>query len=542
MSVLDDIRNRVSEIATERNLPENKAFGYWFLEEIEELSQEEAELVITDGPWDGGRDAVYSDDENQTLHIYQFKYSEDYKYAFSAFSDLQKAIINEENNISQATSVKCHIVTIASADKDIEERRKKTRSQIKSWLKKNRYQVDPVEVEVIDLKKFQQLSDKIFGLDLKISFLVKPIVVGKAVFGLIDARLLKEHVDREELFAFNIRKFLSIRKGSVNWQIKQTLEDESERGQFWMLNNGIVCICTDYKPKPDKNGSTYQLSNFSIVNVAQTINTIAKFLDDNRAIEDPIWVAAKIIKIDESDVERARKLTTTSNTQNPTNNKDLRAVDRLHRQLQRLFDKYFQIKYIYRRGERSPKDAQTISIKEMAQAYCAYWREEPYVSFSRPGKIFADDEYYKAVFPGEEIDGLSREGKESDIKMFLNNRILPYKILMEVRSFLNHKVKDGEDKRMKSMAYHLLWLYKKSLGNYPTDQLLEKCERLIQETVESMYAGISDFLATRQHEIEIPKDLKTDTLSKEFEDKNFFELSHAKTARGKIQRILAHES
>src|SRR3989442_5668469 len=106
MSILEEITNKVGEIADLRGLTPDKAFGFWFLEDIEELSEEEAESTITDGPWDGGRDAVYFDEENLTTNIYQFKYSEDLAYVSKGLTDLQNGVQNEVVNLKQSKSLR----------------------------------------------------------------------------------------------------------------------------------------------------------------------------------------------------------------------------------------------------------------------------------------------------------------------------------------------------------------------------------------------------------------------------------------------------
>jgi hypothetical protein len=116
MSLIDDIRNDVQEISKDRGLTEDRAFGYWFLERYEDLSPEEAEDTITDGPWDRGRDAVYLDEENDTLKIYQFKYSENLEYVRNTLTDVQTGLRAEEWRLPSIDIVNLIIVTIASGD------------------------------------------------------------------------------------------------------------------------------------------------------------------------------------------------------------------------------------------------------------------------------------------------------------------------------------------------------------------------------------------------------------------------------------------
>src|SRR2546430_5470038 len=169
MSILDDIKSRVSEIADLRGLPPDRAFGFWFLEDIEDLSEEEAESIVTDGPWDGGRDAVYFDEENLATNIYQFKYSEDLGYASKGLTDLQNAVQNETANLKRSESLRLYIVTVAAIDDALHEQSKKVLKLVRSWLTKQGYDID-CDLELIDLKKFAQMFEQIFGLDLTVTF------------------------------------------------------------------------------------------------------------------------------------------------------------------------------------------------------------------------------------------------------------------------------------------------------------------------------------------------------------------------------------
>ncbi|WP_297093167.1 hypothetical protein [Thermococcus sp.] len=149
-----------------KNLDEYMAFGYWFLEEVEDLSEEDAELTILDGPWDQGRDAVYFDEENEILKIYQFKYSTEPSYVLSAFKDIQRAIQAEHNldtsPIHRAKMLRLYVVTLADANEKVREEYKKTRKRIRTWLTKHGYNLD-ADIEIFDLKNLLKCLKKYTG-------------------------------------------------------------------------------------------------------------------------------------------------------------------------------------------------------------------------------------------------------------------------------------------------------------------------------------------------------------------------------------------
>lgn len=539
MPVRDEIRDRIQEIARERELAEDKAFGYWFLEEIENLSQEESELMVVDGPWDGGRDAVYLDEENGVLTIYQFKYSEEIAYVFSDPSELQRAIIAEREHLSEVREVKLYLVTLAKSNNEISESYKKIRTRIRGWLTRQGFNLlsKNTDLEIFDLIKFTQVFEKIYGVDIELRFNSLPIIMDDSILGLIDGSDFKENINREELLAFNIRKFLTRRKGSVNYQIKESLENEDSRNNFWKLNNGIVCLCTDYNQIDALN---YGFANFTIVNGAQTINSISKFLLENPTIDDSIWILAKIMKVNEDDLETGIKLTKTSNTQNPTSNRDLRSVDISHSRLKTWFDEHFNIHYLYKRGDRARSGAERISMKDIAQSYIAYWKKEPFISFSRPGKIFSDSDYYFEVFPGDEIEILRSSGEILQIKEFLLNRIIPSKILFKIRQEIKRIIKIRIlDKSWKSLTYHILWLYKRIFdlkSIIENEELLRNIDSIITSSFEEIFLGLYDFCLTKK--IDMPRDLKSTKLKDEIMEGQFMENSRMQTAISIIKDLL----
>ena len=327
----------------------------------------------------------------------------------------------------------------------------------------------------------------------------------------------------EALFAFNIRKFLGVRKGSVNWHIKQTLEQDDDRDDFWTYNNGIVCLATRLAPVPDE-AERLDADNFTIVNGAQTVNTVASFLDANPAVTEPVWVLAKVVEVAENDLERARRITRTSNTQTPTSNKDLRAVDLVHRRLERWLTDYFDLAYVYRRGVRAPRGVDTIAMKDLLQAYAAFHRGRPDMAFSGVGQLFSAEAEYAAAFPSEEVDELRNTGTPDEIKAMLVERVLPWRLLAGIRARLAAKVEAGLDKRWKSVAYHVAWLYRRIFeleGFDQTEILLAQVDDILGETVDALVDAFISFCVSRNEEI--PRALKTDRLSQELPNSGFFD-------------------
>jgi hypothetical protein len=500
MAILDEIRSEVGAIAAERDLREDRAFGYWFLEKYEDLSPEDAETTITDGPWDRGRDAVYVDEENRILKIYQFKYSEDLSYVKQGLKDLQAGVVAEQERLANIDELDLVLVTIASGDSELYKQAEDVERRIKGWLKRHRF-TTALRLEVIDLKRFLELSERIYGVDVALRWRTKEILEDRSIIGLLDAAGLKNVKDRPELFSFNIRRFLGLRRGSVSLKIKETLENEEKRGDFWILNNGIVCLCTDFK----ESGEEIFFKNLTIVNGAQTVSTISRFLEENPTIEEPIWVVAKVLKVAEDEISRAAEITEASNTQTPTSTRDLRATDMVHRRIEEWLREEFELEYVYKRGQRAGRNS--VKMKDLAQAYIAFWDELPHISFSRPGQIFAESKYYESVFHPQETEELRRRGDPTQKREFLLRRLLPWKIVLKTRSVLHEKTRSSPplpqssgspaassdtsrssevqsyDKKFRSLTYHMVWVYKR---------LLE--EKIRGEGLSNVYGKIDEIL------------------------------------------------
>lgn len=267
-----------------------------------------------------------------------------------------------------------------------------------------------------------------------------------------------------------------------------------------------MCLCTGFAI----NGDRLDFKNFTIVNGAQTVNTIRRFLSENPAHTDPIWVVAKVLRVAESDVKSAAELTESSNSQNSTSSRDIRATDIAHPRLETWLKREFDLAYVYKRGQRAP-DA--VRMKELAQAYVSFWRQEPNISFARAGQIFKENLYYEDVFPPGKLDDLMRAGDPTQIRKFLLERLVPWKISSGIRQFLGDNTGEGKryDKKYRSMTYHLTWLYYLILQDRidRLDMIYQRIDRILGVSQETLFEKVHDYLD--DVEAVVPRDLKSET-------------------------------
>jgi hypothetical protein len=272
-----------------------------------------------------------------------------------------------------------------------------------------------------------------------------------------------------------------------------------------MLNNGMVCLVTGSNAH---SATTYDFTNFTIVNGAQTTSTIAAYFEQNPADEDPVWVVAKVVAVDEADIDRARILTKTSNTQTPASNKDLRAVDPWHRRIERWMIERYGIRYAYRRGVRVPSDA--VQMKDVAQAYVAFGLGTPHIPFARVGTIFSDSTLYNAAFDPEWIETVRQAGDAEDEREYLASRLVPTRIAQRARAQINARVQAGDDPKWRSLTYHLVWAYRQILdaeGFRDAIAILNAMPGLVDDTAGQLYSAMKTAMTYAR--VEVPRDLKT---------------------------------
>ncbi|WP_245687267.1 AIPR family protein [Streptacidiphilus griseoplanus] len=236
---------------------------------------------------------------------------------------------------------------------------------------------DMVEVKVLDLRDFHRA---IFGdsaapkIDTKVQLecFGQESTPYRALYGTMTvpdlADLYEEH--RRGLFARNIRD--SLDESDVNSKIRETLREAPEH--FWYFSNGITMLCESIQPigraLPGKVGN-FQLSGVSVVNGAQTVSAIYRaFTEDTGAAQDG-RVLVRLISLEDCPPGFGDQVTTTTNTQNPIEERDFKSLDPGQVRLRDDFAMLLKRSYVIKRGETLPDPAHGCSITEAAEALAA---------------------------------------------------------------------------------------------------------------------------------------------------------------------------
>jgi hypothetical protein len=207
------------------------------------------------------------------------------------------------------------------------------------------------------------------------------------------ARWFEEH--GADLFAENLRVVLP--RSEINDGIHETVTADPEN--FWYYNNGVTVLAADIQ-RPmqgalQRDAGTFQLTDASIINGAQTVSTLGRALAEGHdGSLARAHVPVRCIEIPEAQGPVARRITRFANTQNVVTTQDFVFLDdeqhRLRKELHVL-----GYEYLLRAGEVPVTDDEdkVIPVREAAIALaCAAADPGPAVIAKREvSRLFSRD-------------------------------------------------------------------------------------------------------------------------------------------------------
>ncbi len=352
-------------------------------------------------------------------------------------------------------------------------------------------------IEIVDRLNAQEKKNKKIQADIKIKYDTNsPSLIKYHSHGLKGiictttakeiARIVNEDV-KGFVFDLNVRKYLG-NLGTVNKDIKETCANEDSSYLFWFLNNGITIVCDKVDPVTDPDNPHLKIENLQIVNGCQTSSSLAK-AEEEGILQDDTTVILKVFET--SDLELVDKVVLTTNNQNKITNRNLRANDRIQRDLERAFSIH---SYFYERKPRQfqDKDSTKIIPNELAAtAYLAIALKRPSDARSRKYKIWND--YYDSIF------------KSIHVETFIVNHI----IKQRTSKYINNSdlVKSTDELKRyiaKNGQFHIArmagFIYRKS-DNWNDVEILknqlselESDQNLLDECIQTGFNAILDVL------------------------------------------------
>lgn len=389
---------------------ESRTFINWFLENIYRLDPIEADDCICDKPNARGVDAIYADENQNEVIIFQSKL----KQKESSIGDL--ALRDLSGTLTQFESADGVAALLAGGGNE-ELKNLLTRLKIKD-LVSNGYRVigafvsnQPLDangkefldqhgrIRVYDRNRIASEFidiDAEGGVEADFTFdlsYVEPLTLTtkdgvKSFVVPVQAKELVKMAGIEDgtLFSQNVRQSLGNTK--VNKAMRVSVEDKAQHHFFPLYHNGVTILCSG----ATRSGEKLTISNYVVVNGAQSIST---FKGAETHLTDDLRVIAKIIEL--SDSALAKAITINSNNQNAIKPRDLKSTNEIQLRLKREFDKEFPGKYAFeiKRGQESFDQSEVITNEEAGRLLLAFDLHEP-ESCHQVYKLF--DEKYSEIF------------------------------------------------------------------------------------------------------------------------------------------------
>ncbi|MGW6403386.1 AIPR family protein [Streptomyces sp. NPDC055134] len=272
----------------------------------------------------------------------------------------------------------------------------------------NRVVPDMVDFKVLDLRDFHrealgQAADPKIDARVRIEGFGHEALPYPAMYGTMAvpdvAALYTEH--RRGLFARNIRDALDLT--DVNVKIRNTLLEHPEH--FWYFSNGITMLCDSVKPVgpsvvPGGVGE-FLLSGASVVNGAQTVSAIHRACSEDAVKAAKGRVMVRLISLENCPPGFGDQVTTSTNTQNPIEDRDFKSLDPAQLSLRDDFAMLLHLAYVIKRGEPQPEREYGCSITEAAEALAAIHPNAEYAALAKRdlNALWSEDVYQELFGP-----------------------------------------------------------------------------------------------------------------------------------------------
>jgi hypothetical protein len=431
----DQIKKDISQEYYLKNYPnDGQRFVAWYLRNIHNLDTFEAKACITDGPGDKQIDAVYVDDQTQTVYILQGKFyqgtidAEPLREVIASWVQIKDLTKLQEsandklkqkiNEISQALEddyeVCFELITTANltdaAKADLDAFQKELSES--ETLSANLILIDDETIQARydeALNKNRPYINYEFNLEPG-KFMDMSIDATRAVIAAIPLRecIKIPGIKDGTLFRKNVRQSLGL-SNKVNKGIARTLRNNPE--EFFFLHNGVTAICSSIKI----NGNTMAVKELNVVNGCQSLNTIYSCSESVRKASDA-YIMFRFYEI--SDPERADNISTCTNSQSAVKARDLRSNDKYVLAMKKAYEQFYTDGYfITKRGEEADpakyNTAHVVDLTSLGKQLIAWHSQRPTISYSE-SRIF--DKYFEQLFhrqySPEKIQALSELYKE----------------------------------------------------------------------------------------------------------------------------------
>lgn len=415
------IADEIAERFYQQNFPnDGQRFVAWYLRNIHLRDMNETKDDMTDGADDKQIDAIYIDDNQQTVYIIQGKFigngsvdAEPLREVLSSWVQLRDLVrLQEVGN----TKLKRKLSEVAKALEDEYEIEFEliTTGELTEAARNDlaTFQAQLVElseskdfyagIKVIDNNELKRRYDIALekdnptinhSLDLSASKAMEIEISGNKV--VIAALPLSECIKMPgikdgTLFQKNVRQSLGL-SNRVNKGIKSTIYAENHK-DFFFYHNGITAICNKLSLKDNE----LKLHGLSVVNGCQSLTTILNCSERVKQL-DETFILFRFYEIPQR--ERGDKISVNTNSQSAVKPRDLRSNDKRVLNIKKSFEqKYSEGYFVTKRGEMPPasKDKdKVLDLVDLGKYLISWQSQRPNIAYSET-KIF--DKYFEQLF------------------------------------------------------------------------------------------------------------------------------------------------
>lgn len=392
------------------------------LEAILQLNTDDIDDALTDGPQDGGLDAIHI--AERTVSIFTFKYTEKFDNCAKNFpkSDLDSFVLTVQgifqktltkDTVNELVWEKANEIWSLFGDGHLsfkfyicsnklppaDDVRKSFENALRPFRFVEFHYLDQEEVvnKLLE-RKYRRVDGQLTFVDKqyfeRVDGGVKGLVATIAATDLV--KLVTDPADstrvNEDAFNDNVRIYK--KENRINQRIVETaLSDQNY--EFWYLNNGINIVCEECRYQPNSRSPRVSLTDFQVVNGGQTTHALFEAYQQSPAKLDNVLLLIRICETKRNN-PIADKISETTNSQTPVTTRDLHANDRIQRKLE---EEFRSLGYYYERKANQFPDAsrdKRLNNELLAQLYLAFFLDMPSEAKNTKSLVFGNK--YDAIF------------------------------------------------------------------------------------------------------------------------------------------------
>lgn len=402
----------------QQNFPnDGQRFVAWYLRNIHLRDMNETRADVTDGANDKQIDAIFVDDNNNSIYVIQGKFigeknvdAEPLREVLSSWVQLKDLVKLQENCNSKLRQKLSEVGLALEEDYDIVFELITTgkltpAAQIDlSTFQQNLAEADdlPASIHLIDddelRMRYEMALDKenpVIKHALKLEpgkYLNMTLGGAKVVAAAIPLKdcLNFPGIKDGTLFQKNVRQSLGL-SNRVNKGIKSTIFHNSK--DFFFYHNGVTALCNEMSIDAD---GTLRLKSLSVVNGCQSLSTIQSCSEQIKTVDDA-YIMFRFYEIPQR--ERADKISISTNSQSAVKPRDLRSNDKRVLSLKKLYEQRYPRGFLVtKRGEEAPASSDknaVVDLSELGKLMMSWHSQRPNIAYSET-KIF--DKYFEQLF------------------------------------------------------------------------------------------------------------------------------------------------